>query len=51
MLSWFKYLVAAYFYFGIERTSDARIWRKEQHFDAPASGNRLSFPPSGDFTA
>jgi oligosaccharide repeat unit polymerase len=51
MLSWFKYLVVAYLYFGIERTSDARNWRKEQYFDTPASGNRLSFPPSGDFTA
>jgi|SRR5882672_210286 len=51
MLSWFKYLVMAYFYFGIESTSDARNWRRGQHFDGPASGNRLSLPARGDFTA
>lgn len=38
MLSWFKYLVAAYCYFGIESTSYARNWRREQHFDAPSCG-------------
>jgi oligosaccharide repeat unit polymerase len=38
MLSWFKYLVAAYCYFGIESTSYARNWRREQHFDAPSYG-------------
>jgi len=51
MLSWFKYLVVAYFYFGIERTSDARNWQRGQHFDVPASGNKLSVPARGNFTA
>jgi oligosaccharide repeat unit polymerase len=51
MLSWFKYLVVAYFYFGIERTSDARNWQRGQHFDVPASGNKLSLPARGNFTA
>ncbi|MFI5057414.1 MAG: O-antigen polymerase [Candidatus Acidiferrales bacterium] len=49
--SWFKYLIAAYCYFGIESTSDVWNWRRGQHFDVPATGNRLSFPARGDFTA
>jgi oligosaccharide repeat unit polymerase len=51
MLSWFKYLVAAYCYFGIESTSDAWNWRRQQRFDAPATGTRLALPARGDFTA
>jgi oligosaccharide repeat unit polymerase len=50
MLSWFKYFLAAYFYFGIESASDAQNLRREQHFDAPATGTRLSLPAGGDIT-
>lgn len=38
MLSWSKYLMAAYCYFGIASTNDAWNWRREQHFDAPSYG-------------
>ena len=50
MLSWLKYVLAAYCYFGIESTNDARNWRREQHFDAPATGTRLSLSASGDIS-
>jgi oligosaccharide repeat unit polymerase len=35
MLSWLKYLLAAYCYFGIESASDALNWQRGQHFDVP----------------
>lgn len=48
--SWIKYFLAAYFYFGIESTSDAWNWRREWDSDAPAAGNSLSLPASGDIS-